>query len=81
MRLNRRIGYVKAIVALAHKILCLIWHLLHNHEFYEESNSSTKHETNFSDPENLQRRERSAINLLTRLNYVITKPTNELVLP
>ena len=37
-RIFNRSGYKKAIVALARKILKLVWHLLTNDEFYEEKN-------------------------------------------
>ncbi|MDN7023664.1 IS110 family transposase [Methanoculleus sp. FWC-SCC1] len=78
MRLKRRIGYLKAIVALAHKILRLLWHLLMNREFYEESHRPEKVKGDLLEDKNLHRRERSAIALLTRLNYVITKPRNDI---
>jgi hypothetical protein len=80
-RVKRRAGYQKAIVALAHKILRVIWHLLHCREHYLDPNSSTRPKKELPDPENLHRRERSAIQLLTQLNYVITRPTNEIVFP
>jgi len=38
-RIFNRSGYKKAIVALARKILKLVWHLLTNDEFYEEKNT------------------------------------------
>lgn len=38
-RIFNRSGYKKAIVALARKILKLVWHLLTNDEFYQEKNS------------------------------------------
>lgn len=78
VRLKRRIGYLKAIVALARKILRLLWHLLINQEFYKESHRSEKVKGDLFEDKNLHRRERSAIALLTRLNYVITKPRNEI---
>ena len=78
-RMKRKVGYQKAVVALAHTVLRVIWHLLHYREHYVDPISSTTPKKEFPNPENLQRRERSAIQLLTRLNYVVTKPTNELV--
>lgn len=38
-RIFNRSGYKKAIVALARKILKLVWHLLTNDELYEEKNT------------------------------------------
>jgi len=38
-RIFNRSGYKKAIVALARKILKLVWHLLTNDEFYKEKNT------------------------------------------
>lgn len=38
-RIFNRSGYKKAIVALARKILKLVWHLLTNDELYQEKNS------------------------------------------
>jgi len=38
-RIFYRSGYKKAIVALARKILKLVWHLLTNDELYQEKNS------------------------------------------
>jgi transposase len=38
-RIFNRSGYKKAIVALARKILKLVWHLLNNDELYQEKNS------------------------------------------
>jgi len=38
-RIFNRSGYKKAIVALARKILKLVWHLLTNDELYEEKNA------------------------------------------
>ncbi|MCQ2357975.1 MAG: IS110 family transposase [Methanocorpusculum sp.] len=35
-RIKKRAGYKKAIVALGRKLLTLIWHLLMNHEKYED---------------------------------------------
>jgi len=35
-RVKKRAGYKKAIVALARKLLCLIWHLLTNNESFED---------------------------------------------
>jgi hypothetical protein len=35
--LKRRIGYLKAIVTSAHKILRLLWHLVIRRECYEEA--------------------------------------------
>ena len=35
-RVKKRVGYKKAIVALARKILVLIWHLLMNNEVFED---------------------------------------------
>ena len=78
VRLKRRIGYLKAIVALAHKILRLLWHLLINRECYKESHRPEKVKGDLLEDKNLHRRERSAIVLLTRLNYVITKPRNDI---
>ncbi|NLA32270.1 MAG: hypothetical protein GX880_10730 [Methanomicrobiales archaeon] len=36
VRLKRWIGYLKAVVALVRKILCLFWHFLIDQEFYKE---------------------------------------------
>lgn len=41
-RLHKRCGYKKAIVALARKLLTLIWHLLMNHEYYEDKGYDKK---------------------------------------
>jgi len=38
-RIFSRSGYKKAIVALARKILKLVWHLLTNDEMYQEKNT------------------------------------------
>ena len=81
VRMKRKVGYQKAVVALAHEILRVIWHLLHYREHYVDPINSTSPKKEFPNPENLQRRERSAIQLLTGLNYIVTKPTNELVVP
>lgn len=78
VRVKRPVGYLKTIVALARKILRLFWHLLINREFYKESHRSEKVRGDLFEDKNLHRRERSAIALLTRLNYVIIKPRNEI---
>ena len=36
-RVKKKVGYKKAIVALARKLLTLIWHLLMNKEFYNDN--------------------------------------------
>jgi transposase len=42
LRLKARKGYTVAIVALARKILCILWHLLTNREYYAEENIPAK---------------------------------------
>lgn len=79
IRMKRKVGYQKAVVALAHKILRIIWHLLQYREHYVDPINSTTPKPEFPNPANLQRRTLSAIKLLTALNYVVTKPKNELV--
>lgn len=44
LRLEKRIGYKKAIVAISRKILTLIWHLLTNKEYYIDEGLETKEE-------------------------------------
>ena len=41
-RIKKRSGYKKAIVALARKLLTIIWHLLVNNEVFEEENYTQK---------------------------------------
>ena len=41
-RIKKRSGYKKAIVALARKLLTIIWHLLVNNEVYADENYTQK---------------------------------------
>jgi len=43
-RVRNKVGYKKAIVALARKLLTLVWHLLTNNEKYEDPGYHTKGE-------------------------------------
>jgi hypothetical protein len=49
-----------------------------NRKFYEESHRQEKVKGDFFEDKNLPRRECSAITLLARMNYVITKPKNDI---
>lgn len=42
LRIKNRKGYNIAVVALARKILCILWHILVNKEYYTEENIPTK---------------------------------------
>jgi transposase len=72
-RLKNRIGYQKAIVALARKILCILWHLLMNREFYSDAlNSRPKSQNLIQKPVTPQSIERS-IEILVKAGYCIQK--------
>jgi len=47
-RLERKVGYKKAIVALARKLLALIWHLLTNKELFESDGYQKNGEVSIS---------------------------------
>jgi len=42
----KSIGYAKAIIALARKIVTIIWHLITNDEMYEDETGYQKGEVN-----------------------------------
>jgi len=42
-KLKNRIGYQKVIIALARKILCILWHLLMNRELYIDAHNTRPH--------------------------------------
>jgi transposase len=72
-KLKNRIGYQKAIVALARKILCILWHLLMNREFYRDAlNSRPKSHNLIQKPVTPQSIERS-IEILVKAGYCIQK--------
>jgi transposase len=70
-RLRKRMGYKKAIVALAHRILVIIYHLLHEQQPYHELG-----------PEHLQEQtaeasKRWALRRLEQLGYQVTLQQSE----
>jgi hypothetical protein len=72
-KLKNRIGYQKAIVALARKILCILWHLLMNREFYIDAlNSRPKSQNLIQKQVSPQSIERS-IEILVKAGYCIRK--------
>lgn len=65
-RLSKRIGSKKAIVALAHRILVIIYHLLNEQQFYRELGPGHAQE------ETLEASKRWAIRRLEQLGYQVT---------
>jgi len=72
-RLKNRIGYQKAIIALARKILCILWHLLINREFYIDTQKTRpKNQSVSPKPVNPKSIERS-IEILVKAGYCVQK--------
>ena len=64
-----------AIVALARKILCILYHLLMNQEMYEEPGAARKTRPNMLDQSTTQREfsAQEMIDILKRSGYEIRK--------
>jgi len=72
-KLKNRIGYQKAIIALARKILCILWHLLMNREFYIDTHITKPKDPQMSKkPVTPQSIERS-IEILVKAGYCVQK--------
>ena len=72
-RIQSRKGYIKAIVALARKVLSIVHHLLSNHEKYVESPGKvkkTKLPNTCPDP---KMDHNEMIDILTQAGYIIHK--------
>jgi S-adenosylmethionine:diacylglycerol 3-amino-3-carboxypropyl transferase len=78
VRLKRRTGYLKTIVALAHKVLRLLWHSRSTRDSTKKSHRPEKVKDKFFADKNLPRRERGVSALLTQTNYMNTKPKNDI---
>jgi transposase len=75
-KLKNRIGYPKAIIALARKILCILWHLLMTREFYIDSLNTRPKSQNLiqksATPQSIER----SIEILVKAGYCIQKSDN-----
>lgn len=75
-KLKNRIGYPKAIIALARKILCILWHLLINREFYIDALNTRPNSQNLIQktvtPQSIER----SIDILVKAGYCIQKSEN-----
>lgn len=79
-KLKNRIGYQKAIIALARKILCILWHLLMNREFYIDAlNARPKSQNLVHKPANPLSLERS-IEILVKAGYCFQKSDGSMVM-
>lgn len=75
-RIFSRSGYKKAIVALARKILKLVWHLLTNDEMYQEKNTLPK-SSRLPNPREIGSISASAaLELLVKAGYQIVEGTD-----
>lgn len=78
LKLKRRIGHQKAIIAIARKILCILWHLLMNRECYVDIQKKSKKQDNLVlkpvSPHSIER----AIDILVKAGYCIQKPNGSL---
>lgn len=75
LRVRARKGANVAIVALARKILCILYHLLMNQEMYEEPGAARKTRPNRLDQSTTQREftAQEMIDILKRSGYEIRK--------
>lgn len=75
LRIRARKGANVAIVALARKILCILYHLLMNQEMYEEPGAARKTRPNRLDQSTTQREvtAQEMIDILKRSGYEIRK--------
>jgi len=73
MRLKARKGYTVAIVALARKILCILWHLLMNREYYSEENIPAKRGRIRGTIDRKQKTLEQMIEILVQAGYVVQK--------
>jgi transposase len=72
-KLKNRVGYQKAIIALARKILCILWHLLMNREFYIDTHITKPKDPQVNKkPVTPQSIERS-IEILVKAGYCVQK--------
>jgi transposase len=71
-RLKKRMGSKKAIVALAHRILVIIYHLLKEHQSYRELGPG------HADEQALESSKRWAIRRLEQLGFAVTLTPKEL---
>jgi transposase len=72
-RLARRIGKYRAMVAVAHRILVIIYHMLVNNEDFEELGA------NFYDERGREKLEKGLVRRLTKLGYEVSlKPAPKL---
>jgi len=73
-KLKNRVGYQKAIIALARKILCILWHLLMNREQYIDAQNVRPESKNLIkkpvSPHSIER----SIEILMKAGYCIQKP-------
>jgi len=68
-RIARRRGHQRATVAVAHSMMCAVWHMLTTGEVYADLGE--EHFNRFQPPE---RRHRRAITELEAAGYTITAP-------
>lgn len=73
LRLKLKKGYNKAIVAVARKILCILWTILTRKELYWEDNLRQKKVTVRIKLSNEKREVQQAIEILSRAGYMIRK--------
>lgn len=70
-RLRKRMGHKKAIVALAHRILVIIYHLLKEHQPYQELGPD------YAEEKALEASKNWAVRRLEQLGYHVTLQTDE----
>jgi transposase len=73
-KLKNRIGYLKAIIALARKILCILWHLLMNREFYNDAHNTRSKDPQVSKKPVTPRSIERSIEILVKAGYCVQKP-------
>lgn len=75
-RLEKRLGGKKAAMAVGHKILVIIYHLLNDGTFYEEERYEATR------PKEEERQQKQAVKLLEALGYQVTlRPLSETLEP
>ena len=72
-KLKNRIGYQKAIIALARKILCILWHLLMNREFYIDTHITKPKDPQVSKKPVSPRSIERSIEILVKAGYCVQK--------
>ena len=73
LRIKYRAGHAKAVVALARKILCIIWHLLMKRELYTEEDASTRKNNRIPLVHIGDMRIRNSIDILVKAGYTVRK--------